>query len=210
MTTSVLLVDDHALIRQGLRRAFEQTEDLEVVAEASSLAEGFALDRAHQTDVLVIDINLGDGSGIDLVRAVRNERPAAGLVVCTMYGTDDYLLAALEAGASALVLKQAPVEDVVGAARRAAASPSTFTADGLAAAMRRRLAPPAVSLTPRESEILTLLASGLSVAQVSSQLYVSASTTKSHMTKLYDKLGATNRTQAVMAAVRLGLVKVDA
>ena len=84
----------------------------------------------------------------------------------------------------------------------------TFAADGLAAAMRRRMAKPAVSLTDREAEILALLAQGLSVAEVSSRLYVSASTTKTHMAKLYDKLGAANRTQAVMTAVRLGLVAV--
>lgn len=210
MRISVLLVDDHALIRQGLRRAFEQTDDLVVVAEASSLSEALALDRLHTPDVLVVDLNLGDGSGLDLVRRVREQRPAAGIVVCTMYDGDNDLLAALEAGASAFVLKQAPVEDVVDSARRAASSPTTFAADGLAGAMRRRLSAPTVQLTPREDEILRLLASGLSVAEVSSRLFVSTSTTKTHMAKLYEKLGAANRTQAVMAAVRLGLVQVDA
>src|SRR4051812_2016146 len=184
MKTTVLLVDDHALIRQGLRRAFEQTDDFEVVAEAGSLAEGMALDRQHTPDVLIIDVNLGDGSGIDLVRHVRAQREMAGLVVCTMYDDDDNLLAALEAGASGLILKQAPTEDVVNAARRAAAAPTTFAADGLAAAMRRRLNSPSVKLTDREAAILQLLASGLSVAQVSNQLYVSPSTTKTHMVKL--------------------------
>ena len=209
MTISVLLVDDHALIRQGLRRAFEQTEDLEVVAEASSVAEALALDRAHTPDVVVVDVNLGDGSGIDVVRRVRSERPQAGLVVLTMYDGDEHLLAALEAGASSFILKQAPSEEVVQAARRAAESPTTFTADGLAAAMRRKLATPAVQLTAREGEILALLAAGMSVAEVSAQLYVSPSTTKTHMAKLYEKLGAANRTQAVMNAVRLGLVSVE-
>lgn len=208
MTTRVLLVDDHALIRQGLRRALEATDDLEVVAEAGSVAEALVLDRAHQPDVVIVDVNLGDGSGIDVVRQIRAARPEAGLVVLTMYDGDDHLFAALEAGASAFVLKQAPSSEVVEAARRAATSPTTFTADGLAAAMRRRLAAPAVRLTEREAEILQLLAQGLSVAEVSARLFVSASTTKSQMAKLYDKLGAANRTQAVMTAVRLGLVAV--
>lgn len=198
------------MIRQGLRRAFEQTDDLEVVAEAGSAAEALALDRAHQPDVLVVDVNLGDGSGIDVVRQVRALRPHAGLVVLTMYDGDEHLLAALEAGASAFILKQAPADEVVQAARRAAEAPTTFSADGLAGAMRRKLAAPAVQLTPRESEILGLLAAGMSVAEVSAKLYVSASTTKTHMAKLYEKLGAANRTQAVMNAVRLGLVNVDA
>lgn len=163
----------------------------------------------HTPDVLVVDVNLGDGSGIEVVRHVRSQRPAAGLVVLTMYDGDEHLLAALEAGASAFVLKQSPVEEVLQAARRSHSSPTTFAADGLAAAMRRRMAPPAVQLTARELEILQLLTAGLSVAQVSAKLYVSASTTKTHMAKLYDKLGAANRTQAVMNAVRLGLVSVD-
>ena len=210
MTISVLLVDDHALIREGIRRAFEQTDDLEVVGEAASAAEALALHRHHSPDVLVVDVNLGDGSGIEVVRQVREERPEAGLVVLTMYDGDEHLLAALEAGASAFVLKGAPVDEVVQAARRAHAAPSTFSADGLAAAMRRKMAAPAVSLTPRETEILRLLAAGNSVAQVSQQLYVSASTTKTHMVKLYEKLGAANRTQAVMNAVRLGLIDVEA
>ena len=209
MTIRVLLVDDHALIREGLRRALEQTDDLEVVGEAGSAAEALALERKHSPDVLVVDVNLGDGSGIDVVREVRERRADVGLVVLTMYDGDETLLAALEAGASSYVLKGAPVEDVVQAARRAHAAPSTFSADGLAAAMRRRMAAPAVQLTPRETEILQLLAAGHSVAQVSQQLYVSASTTKTHMVKLYEKLGAANRTQAVMNAVRLGLVTVD-
>ena len=205
-----MLVDDHALIRQGLRRAFEQTDDLVIVAEAASVAEALALDRAHSPDVLVVDVNLGDGTGMDVVRAVRERRPAAGLVVLTMYDGDEHLFAALEAGASAFVLKQSPAEEVVSAVRRAAESPTTFTADGLAAAMRRKLSTPTIQLTAREGEILQLLASGMSVAQVSQQLYVSSSTTKTHMAKLYEKLGASNRTQAVMTAVRLGLVSAEA
>lgn len=209
MKVSVLLVDDHALIRQGLRRAFEQTDDLEVVGEAGSLSEARALERACSPDVAVVDVNLGDGSGIDLVRELRASRPAMGLVVLTMYDGDEHVFAALEAGASAFVLKGAPSEDVVSAARQSAASPTTFTAQDLAGAMRRRMQTPTVRLTPREQDILELLASGASVAQVAAKLYISPSTAKTHMSKLYEKLDAANRTQAVMSAVRLGLVKND-
>lgn len=210
MTTSVLLVDDHALIRQGIRRAFEQTDDLSVVAEAGSLAEALALDRLHRPDVAVVDISLGDGTGLSLVRRMREARAEVGLVVLTMYDGDEHVFAALEAGASAFVLKGAPVGDVVAAARSAVRAPGSFTADNLAAAMRRRLQSPAVQLTGREAEILQLLGTGLSVAQVSQRLYISPSTAKTHMSKLYDKLGARTRTQAVMTAVRLGLLSVDA
>ena len=206
---SVLLVDDHALIRQGLRRAFEQTDDLVVVAEAGSLAEALALERAHNPDVAVVDVNLGDGNGIEFVKTMRARRPEMGLVVLTMYDGDEHVFASLEAGASAFVLKGAPSEDVVSAARQAASAPTAFTAQDLAGAMRRRMQAPQVSLTPRETEILQLLGRGSSVAQIAGELYISQSTAKTHMSKLYDKLGAANRTQAVMAAVRLGLLSTE-
>jgi len=208
--TSVLLVDDHALIRQGLRRAFEATDDLVVIAEAGSVAEALALERAHSPDVAVVDINLGDGSGIDLVRGLRERRPEMGLVVLTMYDGDEHVFAALEAGASAFVLKGAPADEVVSAARQAAQSPTAFTAQGLAGAMRRRMQTPAVRLTPREDQILQQLGSGASIAEIAGALYISQSTAKTHMAKLYDKLGAGNRTQAVMTAVRLGLLSTEA
>ena len=209
MVVRVLLVDDHALIREGLRRAFEQTDDLEVVAAAGSLSEAWALERAHSPDVAVVDINLGDGSGMDFVRTMRERRPSMGLVVLTMYDGDEHVFAALEAGASAFVLKGAPADEVVSAARQAAQSPGAFTAQDLAGAMRRRMQAPVVSPTPREDQILQLLGSGASIAEVAGQLYISQSTAKTHMAKLYDKLGAGNRTQAVMAAVRLGLLSAE-
>ena len=120
---SVLLVDDHALINEGLRRAFESTDDLKVVDDAGTVAEALAMVRSHEPDVAVIDVNLGDGNGIDLCRELRALHPAMGLVVLTMYDGDEHLFGALEAGASAFVLKSAPAEDVAAAVRRAAAQP---------------------------------------------------------------------------------------
>lgn len=201
-----MLVDDHSLIRQGLRRAAEATEDIEVVAEAGSLAEARSLVGAAQPDVLVVDVNLGDGSGLDLVRELRAADPAVGLVVLTMYDGDDPLLGALDSGASVFVLKSAPSDEVLAAVRHSAKRPTSFTAEGLAGALRRRMAGPAVRLTPREDEILRLLAAGRSVAEVAGSLYISSSTAKTHISKLYDKLGASNRAHAMMEAVRLGLL----
>ena len=206
MGIRVLLVDDHALINEGLRRAFEASDDLEVIGDATGVGEALALVRAHEPDVAVVDINLGDGNGIDLVKQLRALHPLMGLVVLTMYDGDEHLFSALEAGASAFVLKSAPAEEVASAVRRAAASPTAFTANDLGGAMRRRLQSPAVHLTTRENEILQLLGEGMSVAMVAKELYISPSTAKTHMSKLYEKLDASNRTQAVMAAVRLGLL----
>ncbi len=204
--TTVLLVDDHELIRQGLRRAFEREEDFDVVAEASAVEEALTLARQHSPEVIVVDVRLPDGNGLDLVRSLRKQSASMGIVVLTMYAGDEQLFAALDAGASAFVAKDAPAGDVVAAARHAAATPTAFAAADLAAAMRRRITPSGPQLSPREREVLALLADGLGVAAISKKLYISESTTKTHVSKLYEKLGAGNRAQALMAALRLGLL----
>jgi DNA-binding NarL/FixJ family response regulator len=204
--TTVLIVDDHDLIRQGLRRAFEGAEGFDVVADVGTVTEAVRTARAERPDVVIMDIRLPDGSGLDATRDLRSEHPGMGIVVLTMYAGDDHLFKALEAGASAFVPKSAPAEEVVAAARHAASSPTSFTAAELADAMRRRMEPSGPRLSPREREVLALLADGLSVAQISRKLYVSESTSKSHISKLYEKLGASNRAQALMTALRMGLL----
>jgi DNA-binding NarL/FixJ family response regulator len=207
MTSTVLLVDDHELIRQGLRRAFERTDDFTVIGEAGSVAEAVAAANAHQPDVVVVDVRLPDGNGLDVARSLRANNDSVGIVVLTMYAGDEQLFGALEAGASAFVAKDAPAEDVVSAARHAVVSPRSFSAADLAEAMRRRLTPSGPQLSPREREVLQLLADGLGVAAIARQLYISESTTKTHISKLYEKLGAGNRAQALMTSMRLGLIK---
>ena len=209
MTISVLLVDDHELIRQGLRRAFERDGEFEVIGEAGTCADALRLLGLLTPDVVVFDVRLPDGSGIDAAREARGAYPDLGIVILTMYAGDEQLFEALDAGASAFVPKNAPSEDVVAAARHAASSPHAFTASDLAEAMKRKLSPTGPQLSPREKEVLGLLADGLGVAQISRQLYISESTTKTHISKLYEKLGAGNRAQALMSALRLGLISSD-
>ncbi|MBI1377630.1 MAG: response regulator [Frankiales bacterium] len=200
-------MDDHELIRQGLRRAFERDGDFEVVGEASTLADARRLLSLLSPDVVILDVRLPDGNGLEACRKVRADNSEIGIVILTMYAGDDQLFEALEAGASAFVPKNAPSEDVVAAARHAASTPRSFTADGLGDAMKRKLSPSGPQLSPREREVLGLLADGLGVAQISRQLYISESTTKTHISKLYEKLGAGNRAQALMTALKLGLLK---
>jgi DNA-binding NarL/FixJ family response regulator len=209
MTISVLLVDDHELIRQGLRRAFERDREFEVVGEAGSLADAKRLIGLVNPDVTILDVRLPDGNGLEACRAIRKERADMGIVILTMYAGDDQLFEALESGASAFVPKNAPAEDVVAAAKHAKSSPHSFTANDLNEAMRRKMSPTGPQLSPREREVLGLLADGLGVAQISRQLYISESTTKTHISKLYEKLGAGNRAQALMTALKLGLLKRD-
>jgi len=209
MTVSVLLVDDHDLIRQGLKRAFERDGDFDVVGEADNCADALTMLSQLQPKVVVLDVRLPDGSGVDIARQAREQWPDLGIVILTMYAGDEYLFQALDAGASAFVAKDAASDDVVSAARHAAVSPRAFTASDLGDAMRRRLTPSGPQLTPREREVLALLAEGLGVAQISKQLYITESTTKTHISKLYEKLGAGNRAQALMTALRLGLITQD-
>lgn len=204
--TRVILVDDHHLVRQAVGRAMDDEPDLEVVGQGGSVAEGLALVTRSGTDVFVVDVSLPDGSGLEVARAVRAASEETGIVVLTMHADDDTLLTALDAGASALVLKSASLDQVVDAVRRAALDPQVFAAAGLAAALRRRNSPDRPQLTPRQREVLVLLKDGLSVAQVAKTLYMSESTVKTHVAKMYDKLGANNRAQALMAAIKLGLL----
>jgi DNA-binding NarL/FixJ family response regulator len=209
MTTSVILIDDHELIRQGLRRAFERDPSFEVIGEAGSGAEARELVAKARPDVAIVDIRIPDVNGLELAKELRGESDEMGIVVLTMYSGDEHLFGALEAGASAFVAKDAPAEDIVAAARHASVSPRAFTASDLAEAMKRRLEPTGPRLSPREMDVLTRLAEGLSVAQIAGQLYISESTTKTHISKIYDKLSATNRAQALMTALRLGLIRQE-
>ena len=212
MELNVVLVDDHAVVREGVAAMLGAQDDITVIGQAGSLAEGQSLmerllaARPSGRLVAVIDVTMPDGSGLALVRSSRERSKDVGLVVLTMVNDDSTLLEALDAGASALVRKSAPSEKVIAAVRRAAEMPLEFSASGLAEAMRRQGEKPQATLTTRETEVLRLLVEGASVAQVGRQLYMSPSTVKTHIGKIYDKLGAHNRASVVIAAVRMGLL----
>ena len=205
----VIIIDDHTLVRAGIARLIDSEPGLSVVGEASNVSEGGDMLRRVPAHVMVVDVSMPDGSGLSLVRSARSDRADLGIVVLTMHNDDETLLEALDAGASALVLKSASADEVITAVRRAAVSPDAFTATGLAAALRRQqtVRP---RLTPRETEVLMMLVSGASVGKTAKALFMSESTVKTHVGKVYDKLDAHNRAEAVMAAVRLGLVKTTA
>ncbi|MEV6302430.1 response regulator transcription factor [Actinoplanes sp. NPDC051861] len=200
-------MDDHDLIRRGLRHAFGRDRQFVIIGEAATAAEAVRLAAMLQPDVMIMDLRLPDGSGLEATRAIRRHSARMAIVVLTMYAGDDQLFGALEAGASAFVPKTATAEEVVAAARHAAVAPNAFTAADMAEAMKRRLAPSGPQLSPREAQVLRLLADGMSVAGIAKQLFVSESTAKTHMSKLYEKLGAANRAQALMTALRLGLLE---
>ncbi|WP_345268486.1 response regulator transcription factor [Nocardioides nanhaiensis] len=202
----VLLVDDHELIRSGLGAVIDMEDDLDVVGTAATVAEAVAQYEALQPDVVVADLQLPDGTGLDIVRTVRAKSEKTGLIVLTMHSGDDQIFAAMEAGASGFVGKDAPSGEVVKAARHAAISPRSFICTGLLGAMMRRQSGESTRLSEREHDVLLLLADGLGAAQIGERLYLSESTAKSHIAKIYQKLGAANRAQALVTAMRIGLL----
>ena len=202
----ILLVDDHELIRSGLGAVLDLEPDMEVVGTASSVAEAVRSYQRLAPDVVVADLQLQDGTGLDIVRSVRRVSDTTGLVILTMHSGDEQIFAAMQAGASGFVGKDAPATEVIRAARHAAVSPKAFVCAGLVQAMMRRRSGESTALSEREHEVLVLLAEGLNAAAIGKQLYLSESTTKSHIARIYQKLGAANRAQALVTAMRIGLL----
>jgi DNA-binding NarL/FixJ family response regulator len=202
----VLIVDDHELIREGLVGAFAREDATDVVGAVGTVEEAVAMYDAEHPDVIVTDLQLQDGTGLDIIRQVRHRDEKIGLVVVTMHSGDDQIFAAMEAGASAFVGKDAPSAEVVRAARHAAVSPRSFLCTGLAGAMMRRMSAESTRLSAREHDVLLLLADGANAAAIGQQLYMSESTVKSHIARIYQKLGASNRAQALVTAMRIGLL----
>lgn len=205
---SVVIVDDHHLIRRGLRHAFDLSGQFDVVAEAPTGTEALDLVAALAPDVVTMDVQLPDLSGLDVTRRLRKRHPGLGIVVLTTFGGDRQLFAAMNAGASAFVQKSAPVQQVMAAARQAADSPRSFSAADLAQAIRRQLATgqPQDDLNPPETQTLRLLATGASVTGIAAALDVTHATARHLITCVLAKLNASTRVQALMTATRLGLI----
>ena len=204
--TRVLLVDDHELIRSGLTGVFEIEADMSIVGSVGSVSEALTAYDELQPDVVVADLQLQDGTGLDIIRSVRRTSSTTGLILLTMHSGDEQIFAAMEAGASGFVGKDAPSSEVVRAARHAAIAPRSFVCAGLVGAMIRRTSVGATRLSEREHEVLLLLADGLGAVAIAERLFMSESTAKSHIARIYQKLGVTNRARALVTAMRIGLL----
>lgn len=204
----LLVIDGHTLCRLGMAMIVADQRDLELVGEAGTVEQGQDVVAKLRPDVVVVDATLPDGDGLDLVRRVRADRPDIGLVVTGAAGSDALMFRAMEAKASAYVAKSAPAPEFLAAIRSAAVAPANFTTAGMADALGRRRRGELL-LSPRELQVLALLADGLSVAAIARGMHLSHSTAKTYTSRLYEKLGAGNRAQALMSAVRLGLIQQD-
>lgn len=202
----ILLVDDHELIRSGLGSVIDLEEDMSVVGTAGSVSEAIEQYDALSPAVVIADLQLQDGTGLDIVRSIRKQSADVGVIVLTMHAGDDQIFAAMQAGASGFVGKDAPSSEVVRAARHAAVSPRAFICAGLVGAMMRRHSGESTRLSDREHDVLLLLADGLGASAIGDRLYLSESTAKSHIARIYQKLGAANRAQALVTAMRIGLL----
>jgi DNA-binding NarL/FixJ family response regulator len=216
VSVRVLLADDQALVRGGFRLILEAREDVEVVGEAEDGAEAVELTRTLQPDVVLMDVRMPNLNGVEATRRIVESGAAARIIILTTFDLDEYVYEALRAGASAFLLKDVRPAQLVEAVRVVAAGDAL-----LAPSVTRRLLdrfagslpagddkpPPALeSLTGRELEILTLLASGLSNAELAERLVLSETTIKSHVSSILRKLQVRDRVQAVVLAYRAGLV----
>jgi DNA-binding NarL/FixJ family response regulator len=210
MDIRLAVVDGHTLIRYGLRELAAQNPEIQIVAECSSMANAWSVLQAVQPDVVTVDVTLPDGDGMQLARQLRDLRNDLGIVLLTSNAEDDVMFRALETGVSAFVPKTAPLEELLTAIRHAAVAASSFTATGLAAALtRRHAAQDRFALSNRERQVLHLLRDGISIPAIARAMFISTSTAKTYVARLYEKLGAANRAQALMTAVGYGLIRCE-
>jgi two-component system, NarL family, response regulator DegU len=208
----LLLVDDHYLLRQGLRRAVEEA-GFEIVGEAGDGQEAVRLAGELQPDLVLMDVTMPILNGIEATRQIRDCSPQSRVVILTMHGEEDVVREALRAGAVGYLVKDCTMQQVAETLRAAAAG-ETDLSPSLARSMLSELstaeaaAPETAVLSRREAEVLQLFAEGCATTEVATRLFISAKTVKNHLASIYEKLDARDRTQAVLTAVRMGIVRL--
>ena len=212
--TRILLADDHALVRRGVRLILESEPDLTVIAEAGDGAEAVSLARTHEIDLAVLDVAMPRMTGLQAAREISRRSPAPRILLLSMYDNDQYFFEALKAGASGYVLKSVADRDLVEACRAAMRGEPFIYPDALTALMREYLQRarrgerlPGSILTARESEIVKLIAEGRSSKEIAALLVISVKTVERHRANILQKLEMRDRTELTRYALRTGLIE---
>jgi len=208
VSIGVFLLDDHEVVRTGLRALLGASDDIEVVGEAGTVADALARIPATRPDVAILDVRLPDGSGVEVCREVRSHNPEIACVMLTSYADDEALIASIMAGAAGYVLKQVGSLDLLDTIRRAGAGQSLLDpvlTERVLARLREgpQVDPRLASLTPQERRILDLIAEGYTNRQIAETMFLAEKTVKNYVSNLLAKLGMERRTQAATFAARL-------
>jgi DNA-binding NarL/FixJ family response regulator len=208
--TSIVLVDDHTLVRAGLRALIETIPDMQVVAEAGDGPSALAAVRDHRPDILITDVTMGDMTGLQLTERVRAELPETRVVILSMFSTDEYVVHALKAGASAYLLKDAAPQEL-DIALRAVLEGKTYLSPGASKRLVERVTgasggSPLDVLTPRQREIMRLLTQGTHTKEIAHRLGLSRKTVDAHRAQIMDRLGIDDVAGLVRLALREGLI----
>ncbi len=214
----ILLADDHAVVRAGIRQFLEQVTDLTVVAEAEDGEAAMQMMLTHDPDVAVLDIQMPKATGIEVVRWARSKGLPSGLLVLTAYDDDPYVIAVIKAGANGYVLKTASPEEIIQAVREVHEGKTVLDPSVAGKLLSQFMHQPSAekpdspgyeALTEREAEVLGLAGHGYTNKAIAVQLNISDRTVQGHLAKIFVKLQAASRTEAVMRAVSLGIITID-
>ncbi|MDF3303955.1 MULTISPECIES: response regulator [Rhodococcus] len=201
-TVTVLLVDDHAVVRAGLRALLDSQPDIEVIAEAGTGEEAVDAVTTHRPRLVTMDLALGSGiDGVEAIRRIRQVDRDLPVLVFTTYDTDADVVRAIDAGAIGYLLKDSTPQEIFAAVRGAAAGQSVLSPP-VASRLLQQMQRPEEALTPREAELLTLLAKGMTNKELGKALFISEATVKTHLAHIYSKLGVDTRAAAVSVALR--------
>ena len=203
---TVLCVDDHRIVREGLRMVIDSEPDMTVIDSAATGHEAIARYEQHQPDITLMDLQLPEMGGVDAIRAIRQLDPHARIIVLTMYKGDEDIHRAMQAGASTYLLKDTLADDLPRIVREVHAGRRTLPPDVLARLEERNASP---TLTPREIEVIRLVASGRRDKEIAVALSISSQTARVHMKNIFAKLGVSDRTEAMSVAIRRGIIHID-
>jgi len=212
---TVLIADDHPLMREALHQSLEGEEDMKVVAEASDGEEAVKLASELKPNVVVMDIVMPKLNGIEATRKIKEIAPDTAILILTAYDDDEYVLGLLDAGAAGYLLKSARGRDLVGAIRAIRAGESVLHPKIIAKLLKRATTAPVGEhkaselLSERESEILKLVTSGMSNKEIAEKLFLSQRTVKAHLTNIFNKLNVASRSEAVVKGLQWGLVTLE-